>query len=117
MAVPTRPASGAPIETAWGDIVHDTAVAMDIQCGTTTITMTAAETGKNIVFPRPFAAPPVVVVAIGEIGGTPNRPMVAKVSQANPVTATQFQAVCQSTTATVTSLTLPVWWIAMGPRA
>lgn len=27
MATPTKPASGAPIETAWGDAVHDAAVA------------------------------------------------------------------------------------------
>lgn len=118
MAVPTAPAAGEPIAEAWGDVVHDTVVAQDIQHGKATLTVTAAaETGLVVTFPRPFASAPDCIVTIGEIGGSANRPMVAKVSSGSPPTATNFQIVLQNVTGVATSLTIPVWWMAIGPRA
>lgn len=117
MAVPNRPSSGAPIDSTWGGLVHDTVVAQDIQHGKVSMTLSgAAEVGLTVTFPRPFGAAPDVVATIGEIGGSANRPVVAKISAPN-VTTTSFQLVIQNTTGVATSLTFPVWWIAIGPRA
>ena len=63
MAVPARPVSGAPIDSAWGGVVHDAIVAQDIQHGKASVVLTAAsEVGFTVTFARPFAAAPDVVV-------------------------------------------------------
>jgi len=58
-----RPVSGAPIETAWGDAVHD--AIEGIQSGSVVVPVSANGSGDLVVvFPRPFAAAPTVVASI-----------------------------------------------------
>lgn len=115
MAVPTRPVAGAPIESAWGDVVHDTVVALDIQSGVTNVSLAAqSEASVAVVFARPFAAPPVLVLGMPEIGGTVQRPVTAKW---NSKTATGFGCLVQTGGGAITAGPFPVNWVAIGPRA
>ena len=115
MAVPTPPTAGEPIAEAWGDVVHDAVVAMDIQSGVTNVSLAAqSEASVTVVFPRPFAAPPVICMGMPEIGGTTQRPVTAKW---NSKTATQFGCLVQTGGGAITAGPFPVNWIAYGPRA
>jgi hypothetical protein len=111
MAVPARPTSGVPIETAWGQVAHDTAVAQDIQAGSISITLTAAASANGTVtFPRAFASPPTVVVA--QAGGSSG--YIVAVSGA---TTGQCVVTLGTRAGGTASATIPVTWIAYGPRA
>jgi hypothetical protein len=117
MAVPTPPTAGEPIAEAWGDVVHDAVVAMDIQAGKQQITIpSGAEVGVAVVFPRPFAAPPVVVIGTESAGGVNGRIVIARKSA---ITATGFTCWLQSSSgaAVAGSVTQTTDWIAYGPRA
>lgn len=61
----TRPASGAPIATAWGAEVHDQIEG--IQAGSAAVTFSGSTASNTVVvtFPRAYAAPPIVVVSLG----------------------------------------------------
>jgi malic enzyme len=113
MAVPARPTSGTPIESLWGQVAHDSAVAQDIQSGTVTLTYVSSSTVTGaITFPRPFAAPPAVVI-VGS--GTVAIGCVAKVDS---VTATQANIrVSDTQNVAHTSGSMVIQWIAIGPRA
>jgi hypothetical protein len=115
VAVPARPVAGAVVESGWGQVAHDTAVAMDIQAGTLSMSLSALpELSATVVFPRPFNAVPVVVLGTPEIGGTANRAIVAK---HNGLSATQFGLVIQNVNGTVTTQgPFVVHWLAYGPR-
>jgi hypothetical protein len=111
MAVPARPASGAPIDSVWGGIAHDAAVAQDVQSGSDSITMTAAVSGQiTKTFPRPFAAPPIVVAT--QASGT-NGTFAA----VGAITATTVVLQIQSRSGAAITATHGVTWIAVGPRA
>ena len=113
MAVPTRPVSGSVVEFAWGQVAHDTAVAMDIQAGYVDVAVTAAASRTLLVtFPRPFASTPTVVVS----GDSATAGLVAKTSQTTPPTPTAFTAVAQHVAGTSGTWTLRLAWIAYGPR-
>ena len=115
MAVPARPASGAPIDSAWGGIAHDTAVAQDIQTGQTAVSLSAANQGSTAVtFPRPFAGvPTVVAMVVSTAGGA-----LSLIAQANVVSATGFTAqLSTGNGASVTIANVPIVWVAIGPRA
>jgi hypothetical protein len=108
MAVPARPTSGVPIETAWGQVAHDTAVAMDIQSGTGTTPTGSGELSGNLVvtFPRPFASAPIVVATAGNV------------HYAMSATATATQGTFASKRITQsTGAGTSFSWIAYGPRA
>jgi hypothetical protein len=112
MAVPARPASGAPIDSAWGGVAHDTAVAQDIQAGSASVgTGSAGAVGPGVVvtFPRPFAAPPTVVVS----GSTTTALYIANAAGISATGMTLFAARRDSGNTT----TAPVHWVAVGPRA
>lgn len=115
MAVPARPTSGAPIESAWGDIVHDAIVAMDIQSGKAAATLPNAVliTNVAVTFPRPFAAPPIVVASVAD-AGTSSVNFNAGVTG---ITATGCTLGVREVRETVTSQALSIGWIAYGPRA
>ena len=115
MTVPNRPTSGAPIETTWGDVVHDSIAAQDLQAGTVSITLngTGAATA-TVTFPRPFASPPVVVAT----------------AYSNGVSGSPVPILGTPTATTVLVLVIPnaggnlpasgscvVAWHAYGPRA
>ena len=111
MAVPARPASGAPIESAWGGIAHDTAVAQDFQSGSVVVTTAGSPPiGATVVtFPRPFAvgSTPIVMVC-GNGTGTDNM-----VCSADAVTATTVRINLRA--ASIFGYTCR--WFAIGPRA
>jgi len=113
MAVPARPTSGVPIETAWGQVAHDTAVAMDIQSGIANATTGAAGAVSAVVtvtFPRPFASAPIVNVSPVNAGG-----IITAVLASAP-TATSVGLACKRTDAGGAA-GIPLHWIAYGPRA
>jgi len=60
----TRPASGEPIATAWGDQVHD--AIEGIQTGTVSVNITAGPTSWTVpvTFTRTYAVAPVAVATI-----------------------------------------------------
>lgn len=112
MAVPTAPAAGEPIAEAWGDVVHDTAVAMDIQSGVVNCVHSAnmVSAPAQVTFPRPFASPPVVTL------GSQNFNYSAGTNGAgSSPTGIVVQTFRISQTAP--TATIPVYWIAYGPRA
>jgi hypothetical protein len=114
MAVPARPASGAPIDSAWGGVAHDTAVAQDIQTGNGLASFSAANQGlTTVTFPRPFASAPVVMILVGPHNAGS---MVTMWGQTSSVSATTF-GVRLVTTSSVTVANVPFQWIAIGPRA
>jgi hypothetical protein len=111
MAVPARPASGAPIDSVWGGVVHDEVVAQDIQAGT--VSVVAANVPSvcvQVTFPRPFAAPPIVMV-------TQNGGASGWYSYSSTVTATGFPLCIALRTGVAGSVTVPCSWVAIGPRA
>jgi hypothetical protein len=111
MAVPNRPNAGGVVESGWGQVVHDEVVAQDIQAGSVTVAAASTPTGAAaVVFPRPFAAPPIVVVT--QAGGASGW-----YSYASGVTATGFNALIAIRTGAAGSTSVPVHWIAYGPRS
>jgi len=112
MAVPARPTSGTPIETAWGQVAHDTAVAMDVQAGSATVTTTATvATDITITFPRPFASVPVVTC--GAIGGNSILGALVSIPTATQCAIRVFKRDGSNLAAGSTV----VQWMAYGPRA
>lgn len=112
MAVPTRPAAGAPIESAWGSIAHDTAVAQDIQAGVAAIAQTAvARFDYPLVFPRPFAAAPAVVAMC--LGGSVTLVSGVALSTPTGITLSLFKRDGTNLAAGTST----VYWVAIGPRA
>jgi len=112
MAVPTRPAAGAPIDSTWGGIAHDTAVAQDIQVGAWTTPANVSQV--TITFPRAFASAPMVFLSLQ----SGSRNYMVNGGAVTPST-------CTVTTAQMASGSLPVvptgalsgHWLAIGPRA
>jgi hypothetical protein len=112
MAVPAKPAGGAPIESAWGSIVHDEIVAMEIQSGVVNCVHTNSQLSAvvPVTFPHAFAAPPVLVL------GCDNYNYGAGLSGAVP-TAAGFNVATWRYSGVQSAATVPVQWIAYGPRA
>jgi hypothetical protein len=111
MAVPNRPSAGAPIESAWGGLAHDTAVAQDIQSGTAVCPATGSGIDNSsiaVVFPRPFAAPPIVVCT-SQTGNF--------ITAASAVTATGFTLNNANKTTAGSLGARTNFWVAIGPRA
>jgi hypothetical protein len=113
MAVPIAPTAGEPIAEAWGDVVHNTVVATDIQTGYVPISINNSQQGSAVVtFPRPFADNPVIVaMIISAAGGA-----LGLLVQAAAASATQV-TLRLSTSATTTISGVGVMWIAIGPRS
>jgi hypothetical protein len=111
MAVPARPVGGASIESAWGTVVHDAAVAMDMQAGGATVTVASGSGSTTVVFPRPFASAPIVVASV-------NQGATYYVANVGGISATSCQVVLRDIRdAQSSSGPNLVTWIAYGPRA
>ena len=111
MTVPARPVEGDPIGVAWGQVVHDAVVAQDIQAGVVSVVASSDATAAvEVTFPRPFAAAPVVLVS-------QNANSAGWIAYAGAVTATGFRANVTTKAGNAASGTLPVAWVAIGPRA
>jgi hypothetical protein len=111
MAVPVAPAAGEPIAEAWGDVVHDAVVAQDIQHGVQNITISNANSGTvTVTFPRPFAAVPGIQVTV-VIGSS----TLFAIASGLSAIAVDLRLIRKDEA--VTTVTAPVHWLAIGPRA
>jgi len=113
MAVPARPTSGVPIETAWGQVAHDAAVAQDFQSGKVVISVPAGGSrfDYTLTYPRPFASEPVFVA------WALNGAIMLAVGVSIPTPTTSVIGLCRKDGATITATSVTVEWIAVGPRA
>ena len=112
MVVPARPLEGAPVDVAWGGVVHDSIVGVDIQSGYANIAPGAGF--LNITFPRPFAAAPIILAVPYYSSG----PWCVSNPTATATGATIYvREVSGSGTNTVPAVNVFVHWIAIGPRA
>ena len=105
------PNSGEVVASSWGAAVagaHN-----GIQSGTVPVTVSGAVSGfAAVVFPRPFSAPPVVIVAIGQLGAVATTRYYAL---AGSITALGFNAYVQHADNTSgTAAAQNVSWIAIG---
>lgn len=112
MAVPARPVSGAVVESAWGQYVHDAAVAVDTQYGVGTIAGGAGFVA--LTFPRPFAGAPTFV-AVPRYSSGPW--CVINPSVTTTGATVYVREVSGSGTNTVPAAAITFDWIAIGPRA
>jgi hypothetical protein len=111
MAVPARPVSGNVVDSGWGQVAHDTAVAQDLQAGVATMpSAVAGNASLVVVFPRPFASAPVVTV-----GGPGSSFFQAQVAGITPTQCTLYVRDMRDAQAGTGVTT--VQWIAYGPRA
>jgi hypothetical protein len=104
--VSTRPSSGQPIATAWGDEVHD--ALEGIQAGSALATGSGATGSVVVTFPRPYAAAPVVVVSPQSSSGL----WLAAVTS-TPTTCTIYTSKRDGSSVT----NLNVFWVAIGTPA
>jgi hypothetical protein len=112
MSVPARPAAGGVVESGWGQIVHDMAVALDVQTGTASPPVNAGSEASGelrVTFPRPFASPPVVLLT------TTNYNYIAGLDGSTP-DATGFTFAVRRPGDT-RGHGAPTMWLAIGPRA
>ena len=112
MAVPPRPVAGATLGTDWGQAVHDTIVSYDLQAGLVNMSIGAAFSQVAVVFPRQFAAPPIVVVALASAPGSTNK-LVARSTSQSPTGVTVMIYTADGSTLSASVL---VHWMAYGPR-
>lgn len=92
--------------------MHDTAVAVDIQSGTAVIACTAqVRQDFTLVFPRPFAAPPTVMVTA--IAGQTTLAGITSLPLAVSAVICAFKR--DGSNLAVGNVT--VSWLAIGPRA
>lgn len=107
--VSDRPVAGAAIASSWGDEVHD--ALEGIQSGIATLPAAASPTSTLVVvFPRPYTAPPVVLMTPRDANGA------AQVEAATSITATQFTAY-QRHRSDANVLAAAFSWVAIGTVA
>lgn len=102
-----RPASGAPIETGWGDQMHD--AIEGVQAGTVTIpsVTNAVAVQVTVTFPRPFSANPTIVTASSTVGAWVGWQTLTPTSVV--LTARRWDS--------ATAISVAAQWIAVGPLA
>jgi hypothetical protein len=103
------------VATDWGQVAHDAVVAQDIQVGQVSVSLSAANQGSTaLVFPRPFAGVPVVLLVVVSTAGA----ALGLIAQCN-VTSTTGATIRLSTGSggNTTVSGVPVFWLAYGPRA
>src|SRR4029079_4094042 len=115
MAVPTPPTAGEPIAEAWGDVVHDQVVAMEIQMGSFIATAPGGSTfaDAGVVFPHPFAAgsKPTIMLTMGSID-----PTAISAGHTN-VTNAGFTCRIAKGNGNLSAFGWTVTYLAYGPRA
>jgi hypothetical protein len=111
MTAPNRPAAGALVDSAWGQVVHDAVVAQDMQSGLASVVASSdASAGVEVAFPRPFASAPIVLVS-------QDANSAGWIAYAGAITANGFRASAATKAGNAASGTIPVAWLAIGPRA
>lgn len=108
---PTRPASGAPVESGWGQAVHD--ALEGLQAGSSSVVFSASPTSNTVAvtFPRAYASPPTVLVCASSqhYSITP--------AQGVAITNSGFSASGRYIPGTNASATIPFYWVAIGTPA
>jgi hypothetical protein len=109
----TRPADAAPVATDWGQAIHDMLEGM--QVGSVTVTVAAASNATNtITFPRTYATPPRVFLAIQSAGSnTQTHTWIATAG----ITTTGATVAAGRDDATTFSGSIVVAWLAIGTLA
>jgi hypothetical protein len=112
MAVPTRPADNGPVDTAWGDAVHDTVVAQDWQSGSVTLSWAASSLSGvvTVTFPRAFSSAVGVIVVVSVL----NVNFTVSVQAAPSASQVTIQGRRGDGSSQTTSIV--AHWIATGPR-
>jgi hypothetical protein len=115
MAVPTPPTAGEPIAEAWGDVVHDQVVAMEIQTKRFTVAAPGGSTfaDAGIVFDHPFAAgsKPVVICTMESIDN------IAISAGTTSITNVGFTCRISKGNGNLSAFAWSVMAVAYGPRA
>lgn len=105
----SRPVSGQPIETAWGDQVHD--MLEGIQVGSVSITLTAqSQNTATVTFPRAYTVAPLVLAT----PASGSRGYIVSVGTVTPTTAIILLGTTDANTA---SVTISIAWLAYGTPA
>jgi len=96
-------------------VVHDGIVAVDIQYGRASVPVSNSTQGSlAIVYPRPFAAPPQVIAMIVENNSGPGLSGHVQTPGGGTALGTTLRV---SGFASNITVTFPVDWVAIGPRA
>lgn len=106
----TKPADGAPIDTAWGQQVHD--AIEGIQSGSASVVFTASPTSAEltVTFPRAFIGGPIQVLI------TPHSENYAIcLSQGTGVTTANFKVKGRYIPGTNATVSMGFFWLAIGP--
>jgi len=110
MAVPPVPVANAPLDVAWGQVVHEDVVINNLQRGSATVVQTGAATAiLDVVFPQAYASFPGVFVQSTSSAGT-------SIATVTNVTTTGFRIVVAKTDGTPVVNNVTVNWLAYGQR-
>lgn len=104
----TRPAAGAPIDTPWGQQVHD--MLEGIQSGQASVAGSGTGVSVTVTFPRAYSAIPVVVATT--FGST-----TTAVVAVNSITTTNFVLRIYTPAGQTLSGTQVANWLAIGTPA
>ena len=112
--VSARPVSGEAIATAWGDEVHD--AIEGVQAGNATVVpVSSTAASVAIVFPRPYATPPIVVASMSGPAALLSDRYYALVANVTALGCTLYAKHADNTSAAIGAL--PISWVAIGKPA
>jgi hypothetical protein len=110
MAVPPVPAANAPLDVAWGQVVHEDVVVNNLQRGTATVVQSGLATATvDVTFPQGYASFPGVFLQSTSSSGT-------SVATVTNITTTGFRIVIHKTDGTMVVNNVVVNWLAYGQR-
>ena len=103
----TRPAAGAPVDTPWGQQVHD--MLEGIQAGSVSVNFSNSNLSNSaaVVFPRPYTVAPIIVAVCAN----------ANYSPGVGATATQANLQAKRTDSAAVTAAMTILWIAIGTPA
>lgn len=108
--VATRPADGAPIDTAWGAEIHDKIEGMQSGSGSVVFTASPTSAELTVTFPRPFAGGPIQILLTAH-----SENYAICLSQGTGVTTSNFKVKGRYIPGTNASVSMGFFWLAIGP--
>ena len=106
-----KPTAGAPIDTAWGQQMHDAVEGIQYGSIATSLSSATVSGVVTITFPRPYAVPPAVILTPIAAGGL----FHADMETAPTTTGVAVRSAYRDNTAV--SASVPIHWIAIGVLA